>query len=84
MFYTGIADSGSSSIGLARSKTGVSAWERSQNNPIIDLGVNEGFHELYKSWPVFEHRWELWYSMGAERSSTMRIRFATLESHNLF
>ena len=92
MFYTGngFADNGTN-IGIARSKNGISSWERYKHNPIIQPTAGSWDSEAsYKPWPMFvDGHWMLWYTTGRSNSTSSSIKqrsigFATLEGHDIF
>jgi predicted GH43/DUF377 family glycosyl hydrolase len=64
MFYIGFRDVDHAQIGLARSRDGLSGWERFPSNPI--LGPTEGSWDsdaCYKPTVVQDGgRWLLWYN----------------------
>ncbi len=66
MFYIGFRDENCAQIGLARSRDGVTAWQRHPANPIIF--PTEGAWDAdacYKPFALFDndsHRWLLWYN----------------------
>ncbi len=64
MFYIGFADRDHAQIGLARSKDGVSGWERCAANPIIRPGKGQWDADaVYKPYAIFDgKRWLLWYN----------------------
>lgn len=64
MFYIGFRDIDHAQIGLARSRDGITGWERHPANPIISPGQNQWDHDAcYKPFAVFEGgRWLLWYN----------------------
>lgn len=64
MFYIGYYDEHYAQVGVARSRDGVSHWERSGLNPIIapDEGAWDG-EACYKPFALPEKdRWMLWYN----------------------
>ncbi len=66
MFYIGFRDIDHAQIGIARSKDGVSNWERLKANPIIGPTV-EGWDAdaCYKPFAIYDEvgkRWMLWYN----------------------
>jgi sucrose-6-phosphate hydrolase SacC (GH32 family) len=64
MFYIGYRDEHYAQIGIARSKDGVSNWERHPGNPIIapDEGRWDG-DACYKPYTIFDGvKWLLWYN----------------------
>jgi hypothetical protein len=68
MFYIGFRDINHAQIGLARSKNGISSWQRLPDNPIIRAGggADEWDHDAcYKPnavWDGKHNRWLLWYN----------------------
>ncbi|MCI9103737.1 MAG: family 43 glycosylhydrolase [Lachnospiraceae bacterium] len=64
MFYIGFIHVDRAAIGLARSKDGVTGWERYPRNPIIAPDVG-GFDEkaVYKPYVMrVGNRWMMWYN----------------------
>jgi predicted GH43/DUF377 family glycosyl hydrolase len=64
MFYIGFADKHQARIGLARSRDGVSNWQRHPANPIIRPGKGKWDGDaVYKPYALFDgKRWLLWYN----------------------
>jgi len=64
MFYIGFRDVDHAQIGLARSKDGITNWQRHPANPIIRPGHDKWDHDAcYKPFAIFEGRkWLLWYN----------------------
>jgi len=64
MFYIGFRDSNHAQIGLARSKDGITGWERHPDNPIIRPGKDRWDHDAcYKPFAIWDgKRWLLWYN----------------------
>ncbi len=63
MFYIGFKNSWHAQIGLARSKDGVTDWQRHRNNPIISPGRTWDKSAVYKPFAIYENdRWLLWYN----------------------
>jgi beta-1,2-mannobiose phosphorylase / 1,2-beta-oligomannan phosphorylase len=64
MFYIGFRDIHHAQIGLARSKDGITNWERHPANPIVRPGLNQWDHDAcYKPYAIFDGRkWLLWYN----------------------
>ena len=83
MFYIGFRDVDHAQIGLARSKDGITAWERLDANPIIRPGTNRWDHDAcYKPAVVFDgHRWMLWYN--GRRGGVEQIGLATHDGEDL-
>jgi predicted GH43/DUF377 family glycosyl hydrolase len=64
LFYIGFQDTDHAAIGVARSRDGVSNWERHPQNPIISPTAG-GFDSraCYTSCAVFDgKKWLLWYN----------------------
>ena len=65
LFYIGFADLHHAHIGLARSRDGITGWQRHQANPIIHAGGEQAWdHDaVYKPFAIHEPgRWLLWYN----------------------
>ena len=64
MFYIGFRDIDYAQIGMARSKDGISNWERFEGNPIISPTQNTwDASAAYKPFAIKEkNRWMLWYN----------------------
>ncbi len=64
MFYIGFRDVDHAQIGLARSKDGLSDWQRLAANPIVRPDPGQWDHDAcYKPCAIFEGtRWLLWYN----------------------
>lgn len=64
MFYIGFRDVDHAQIGLARSKDGISNWQRLPANPIIRPGKGEWDEDAcYKPYAIFDgSKWLLWYN----------------------
>jgi predicted GH43/DUF377 family glycosyl hydrolase len=64
MFYIGFRDVAHAQIGVARSKDGISHWQRHPANPIIRPGKDRWDHDAcYKPFAIFDGRqWLLWYN----------------------
>ncbi len=64
MFYIGFRDKDHAQIGLARSKNGITDWERHRANPIIRPGTDKWDHDaVYKPYAILDgKRWLLWYN----------------------
>ena len=64
MFYIGFRDVDHAQIGVARSRDGITNWERHSQNPIIRPGLNQWDHDAcYKPYAVFDgSKWLLWYN----------------------
>ena len=66
MFYIGFRDVDHAQIGLARSRDGISHWQRSKGNPIIGPTVDGWDADAcYKPFALYDsvaRRWLLWYN----------------------
>ena len=64
IFYIGFQDESSAKIGLARSKDGITHWQRHPGNPIIWPGKGKWDHDAcYKPYAIFDgQKWLLWYN----------------------
>ena len=74
MFYIGFRDEAHAQIGLARSRDGITDWQRHPANPIIRPGEGQWDHDAcYKPYAIFDgQKWLLWYNgrhgaSGADR-----------------
>jgi predicted GH43/DUF377 family glycosyl hydrolase len=83
MFYIGFRDRDHAQIGLARSKDGITGWERHPANPILRLGPGKWDADaVYKPYAVFDGtRWLLWYN--GRRGGTEQIGLATHDGEDL-
>jgi predicted GH43/DUF377 family glycosyl hydrolase len=64
MFYIGFRDVDHAQIGVARSRDGITGWERHRANPIIRPGANKWDHDaVYKPYAILDgSRWLVWYN----------------------
>jgi beta-1,2-mannobiose phosphorylase / 1,2-beta-oligomannan phosphorylase len=64
MFYIGFRDRDHAQIGVARSRDGITGWERHPANPIIRPGKGQWDADaVYKPNAIFDgKRWLLWYN----------------------
>lgn len=64
MFYIGFSDIDHAGIGIARSRDGITGWERHPANPIIAPTRGSWDHDAcYKPYAIFDgKRWLLWYN----------------------
>jgi predicted GH43/DUF377 family glycosyl hydrolase len=64
MFYIGFLDVNKAQIGIARSRDGITGWERHPANPIIRPGNDKWDHDaVYKPYAVLDGgKWWLWYN----------------------
>jgi predicted GH43/DUF377 family glycosyl hydrolase len=64
MFYIGYWDEDTAQIGLARSRDGVTGWERHPENPIIAPSDGQWDGDAcYKPFAIYDGQcWRLWYN----------------------
>ena len=64
MFYIGYFDEDYAQIGIARSRDGISNWQRNPSNPIIaPTPGNFDSEACYKPYAIFDgEKWILWYN----------------------
>ncbi|HUT61517.1 MAG TPA: DUF4986 domain-containing protein [Phycisphaerae bacterium] len=64
MFYAGLPDIQHSQIGIARSKDGITNWQRHPANPVIRPGRDKfDASACYKPYAIFDgKKWVLWYN----------------------
>jgi len=64
MFYIGFRDVDHAQIGLARSRDGITGWQRHRDNPIVRPGQDSWDHDAcYKPFAIFDGtKWLLWYN----------------------
>jgi len=64
MFYIGFRDIHHAQIGVARSKDGITGWQRHPANPIVRPGYLKWDHDAcYKPYALFDGaKWLLWYN----------------------
>jgi beta-1,2-mannobiose phosphorylase / 1,2-beta-oligomannan phosphorylase len=64
MFYIGFRDEAHAQIGLARSRDGITNWQRHPSNPIVRPGEGQWDHDAcYKPYAIFDgQKWLLWYN----------------------
>jgi hypothetical protein len=84
-FYIGFENEHLARIGLARSRDGLTGWERHPANPVIgpDAGTWDA-SACYKPWALYdagEKRWRLWYN--GRFNSVEQIGLATHEGADL-
>ncbi len=79
MFYIGFADEHTAQIGIARSRDGVTGWQRHPDNPILRARLNKDawdYDACYKPYAIFrDGRWLLWYN--GRKGSVEQIGLAT-------
>jgi len=83
MFYIGFRDEHRAQIGLARSKDGITGWQRHPANPILRPGKDQWDHDAcYKPFALLDGgRWMLWYN--GRRGDREQIGLATHEGNDL-
>jgi predicted GH43/DUF377 family glycosyl hydrolase len=83
MFYIGFRDRDHAQIGVARSKDGLTGWQRHPANPIIRPGQDKWDHDAcYKPYAVFDgRRWLLWYN--GRRGSLEQIGVVSHDGQDL-
>jgi len=83
MFYIGFRDVNTAQIGLARSKDGITGWQRHPANPIIRARKGDWDGDAcYKPFAVLDgNRWMLWYN--GRRGDLEQIGLATREGARL-
>jgi predicted GH43/DUF377 family glycosyl hydrolase len=83
MFYIGFRDEPTAQIGIARSRDGITGWQRHPDNPVIRLGRGKWDHDAcYKPYAVFDGKnWLLWYN--GRRGSLEQIGVAIHEGKDL-
>ena len=83
MFYIGFRTESVAQIGIARSRDGITGWQRLTSNPIIrpTPGAWDA-SACYKPFAIFEsNRWLLWYNGRKDRVE--QIGLATHEGEDL-
>jgi predicted GH43/DUF377 family glycosyl hydrolase len=83
MFYIGFRDEAHAQIGVARSKDGVTGWERHPENPIVRPGAEKWDHDAcYKPFAIYDGaKWLLWYN--GRRGGDEQIGLVTHEGRDL-
>jgi predicted GH43/DUF377 family glycosyl hydrolase len=83
MFYIGFRDEAHAQIGVARSKDGITSWQRHPANPIIRPGARRWDHDaVYKPFAIFDgKRWLLWYN--GRRGGVEQIGLAVHDGEDL-
>ncbi len=73
MFYIGFRDVDHAQIGIARSRDGISNWQRCPDNPIIRPGFEKWDHDAcYKPYAIYDGKqWLLWYNVERIRHGGM-------------
>jgi predicted GH43/DUF377 family glycosyl hydrolase len=64
VFYIGFRDVNHAQIGVARSKDGITGWQRHPANPIVRTAAGQWDHDAcYKPYAIFDgKKWLLWYN----------------------
>lgn len=75
MFYIGFRDEHHAQIGVARSRDGISGWQRHRANPIIRPGRDAWDHDAcYKPFAILDgNRWLLWYNGRRDRAEQIGL-----------
>jgi predicted GH43/DUF377 family glycosyl hydrolase len=83
MFYIGFRDVDHAQIGLARSRDGISNWERNPANPIVHPDPDAWDHDAcYKPYAIYDgQKWLLWYN--GRHGGLEQIGVALHEGHDL-
>ncbi|MCL2623627.1 MAG: hypothetical protein FWD31_08185, partial [Planctomycetaceae bacterium] len=85
MFYIGFEDEDHARIGVARSRDGITNWQRHPTNPIIAPTLEKWDHDAcYKPFVLFDHeekKWRLWYN--GRRGGSEQIGFAWHDGEDL-
>ncbi len=83
MFYVGFRDEPHAQIGIARSRDGITNWERHPANPIIRPGKDQWDHDAcYKPYAIFDgEKWLLWYN--GRHGGLEQIGLVTHQGENL-
>ena len=83
MFYIGFRDEEHAQIGLARSKNGITNWQRHPANPIICPSGDQWDRDaVYKPFAILDNkRWLLWYN--GRNGDMEQIGLAIHEGENL-
>lgn len=81
MFYIGFRDENHAQIGIARSRDGITHWERHPANPIISPGAGKWDADAcYKPFAIFDGKqWLLWFNGRREHTEQIGIAIHTGE-----
>ena len=87
LFYIGYEDMFKARVCLARSRDGVTGWQRHPENPILSPGLPGAWDSeaVYKPFAVFDEpndRWLMWFN--ARTGTTERIGLATHQGADLW
>jgi predicted GH43/DUF377 family glycosyl hydrolase len=83
MFYIGFRDQNHAQIGIARSRDGITDWQRHRANPIIRPGKGQWDQDaVYKPYAIFDGKqWLLWYN--GRRGGVEQIGLAVHQGEDL-
>lgn len=86
LFYIGYEDMFKARIGIARSRDGVSGWERHPANPVLSAGLPGAWdcESIYKPFALLDEdhdRWLMWFN--ARTGTTERIGLAWHDGRDL-
>jgi predicted GH43/DUF377 family glycosyl hydrolase len=83
MFYIGFLDGNTAQIGVARSRDGITGWQRHPANPLIRRGKGKWDQDaVYKPYAILDNRrWLLWYN--GRKGDREQIGLATHEGEDL-
>jgi predicted GH43/DUF377 family glycosyl hydrolase len=83
MFYIGFLDGNTAQIGLARSRDGITGWQRHPANPLVRRGTEKWDHDaVYKPYAILDgQRWLLWYN--GRKGGVEQIGLVTHEGEDL-
>jgi hypothetical protein len=85
MFYIGFRDENRAQIGLARSRDGLTGWQRHPGNPILFPAAGAWDADAcYKPFALFDRagdRWLLWYN--GRRGAVEQIGLAMHPGYDL-
>ncbi len=83
MFYIGFRNEATAQIGMARSRDGITHWQRHPANPIVRRGKDEWDADAcYKPFAILDgKRWLLWYN--GRRGGLEQIGLATHAGEDL-
>jgi beta-1,2-mannobiose phosphorylase / 1,2-beta-oligomannan phosphorylase len=66
LFYAAFRNTDYSSVGLARSKDGITGWERYVDNPIVDIVQGawncDAVYKPFAGWSEEKGEWLVWYN----------------------
>ncbi|MBP3358005.1 MAG: hypothetical protein J6K91_03760, partial [Opitutales bacterium] len=88
MFYIGFEDIHTARICMARSKDGITNWERFSGNPIIQPDFSQpdswDASATYKPYVIFDgEKWIMWYNGRIHKLRLERIGVATYHGKDL-